>query len=116
MLVLEEAAFLNEAVISRVLPSIAARPKAQLIGITSAGIIGIYFHSVMTSPQSRWQKMIVPAAESGRFTKAQLDELKLTLGARYAVEMECRWGTVGDRSTPTMSSRRRSGPTSPILP
>ena len=36
MLVLEEAAFLNEAVISSVLPSIAARPKAQLIGISSA--------------------------------------------------------------------------------
>ena len=96
MLILEEAAFLNDAVISSVLPSIAARPKAQLIGISSAGIIGTYFHSVMTSPQSRWQKMIVPAAESGRFTRQQLEELKLTLGARYAVEMECQWGSVGD--------------------
>ena len=96
MLILEEAAFLNDAVISSVLPSIAARPKAQLIGISSAGIIGTYFHSVMTSPQSRWTKMIVPAAESGRFTRQQLEELKLTLGARYAVEMECQWGSVGD--------------------
>ena len=48
MLILEEAAFLNDAVISSVLPSIAARPKAQLIGICSAGIIGTYFHTVMT--------------------------------------------------------------------
>ena len=40
--------------------------------------------------------MIVPAAESGRFTRQQLEELKLTLGARYAVEMECQWGSVGD--------------------
>ncbi len=96
LLILEEAAFLGDQVISSVLPSIAARPKAQLIGISSAGIFGSYFCSVMTSPQSRWQKMIVPAAESGRFTAEQLEELKLTLGARYAVEMECRWGSVGD--------------------
>ena len=50
----------------------------------------------MTSPQSHWQKMIVPAAESGRFSRQQLEELKLTLGARYAVEMEFQWGSVGD--------------------
>ena len=40
--------------------------------------------------------MIVPAEMSGRFTRAQLDELKLTLGARYRVEMSCAWGSVGD--------------------
>ena len=44
LLIFEEAAFLGDAVISAVLPSIAARPKAQLVGISSAGIIGSYFH------------------------------------------------------------------------
>jgi hypothetical protein len=95
-LVLEEAAFLSDTVIAAVLPSIAARPKAQLIGISSAGIIGSYFHSVMTAEGSRWTKLIVPAEKSGRFSREQLDELKLTLGARYSVEMQCKWGMVGD--------------------
>lgn len=95
-LILEEAAFLSDTVVAAVLPSIAARPKAQLIGISSAGIIGSYFHSVMEAPGSRWTRMTVPAEKTGRFTPEQLAELKLTLGARYAVEMECKWGMVGD--------------------
>ena len=40
--------------------------------------------------------MVVPAPESGRFTKAQLEELKLTLGARYGSEMLCQWASQGD--------------------
>ena len=44
LLILEEAAFLDDGVIGAVLPSIAARPKAQLVGISSAGIIGTFFH------------------------------------------------------------------------
>ncbi|MGO4440274.1 terminase large subunit domain-containing protein [Rhizobium sp. RAF56] len=96
LLIFEEAAFLQDPVISAVLPSIAARPKAQLIGISSAGIIGSYFHSVMTAAGSKWSKLVVPADQSDRFTKAQLEEMKVTLGARYGVEMLCKWGTVGD--------------------
>ncbi|MGO4441366.1 terminase large subunit domain-containing protein [Rhizobium sp. RAF56] len=97
MLVLEEASFLKDDVIASVLPSIAARPKAQLIGISSAGIIGSYFHSVMTSPQSRWDKMTVTAARSGRFTREQLEDMRHDLGAaKFAVEFECKWGWVGD--------------------
>ncbi|MGO4440597.1 terminase large subunit domain-containing protein [Rhizobium sp. RAF56] len=96
LLIFEEAAFLADPVISAVLPSIAARPKAQLIGISSAGIIGTYFHSVMTAAGSRWTKLVVPAPQSDRFSKQQLDEMKITLGARYPTEMLCKWGTVGD--------------------
>jgi hypothetical protein len=97
MLVLEEASFLKDDVISSVLPSIAARPRAQLIGISSAGIIGSYFHSVMTSPQSRWEKMIVTAAQSGRFTWKQLQEMRRDLGeAKFRIEFLCQWGSVGD--------------------
>ncbi|MGO4440322.1 terminase large subunit domain-containing protein [Rhizobium sp. RAF56] len=96
LLIFEEAAFLQDPVISAVLPSIAARPKAQLIGISSAGIIGSYFHSVMTAAGSKWSKLVVPADQSDRFTEAQLEEMRVTLGARYPVEMLCKWGTVGD--------------------
>jgi hypothetical protein len=96
MLILEEASFIPEIVIRTVLPSIAARPKAQLIGISSAGLLGSFFHSVMTDPNSGWETHTVTAEGSGRFTPAQLDELKRTLGARYDTEMSCRWSSIGE--------------------
>ena len=94
LLIFEEAAFLGDAVISAVLPSIAARPKAQLVGISSAGIIGSYFHSVMTSPQSRWTKIVVPAAELGRFSAEQLE----SQSCRSAPAIRSRWTVAGARS------------------
>ena len=95
-LILEEASFLNEGVIHSVLPSMAARPKAMQLSISSAGLVASYFHERMTAPNSTWERMTVTAQQSGQFSQTDLNNLRHELGAKFASEMECKWSTAGE--------------------
>ena len=66
------------------------------LSISSAGLVGSYFHERMTAPNSTWERMTITAQQSGQFSQDDLDNLRNELGARFANEMECRWSTAGE--------------------
>jgi hypothetical protein len=50
----------------------------------------------MTRDNAVWERHTIPASKSGRFSADQLQELRITLGARFDHEMECRWSSIGE--------------------
>jgi hypothetical protein len=94
LLVVEEASFIQESVMQAVLPMVAANPKAQIVYISSAGIVGSWFERLWNDTTLPMQRLKVTATESGAFLPEMLDRLRATLGPRrYAQEMECEWGS-----------------------
>jgi hypothetical protein len=94
LLVIEEAAFVAEAVLQAALPMVAANPNAQIVYISSAGIMGSWFERLWNDPKVTMERQLITAEQSGAFSPEMLDRLRATLGPkRYAQEMECVFGS-----------------------
>lgn len=93
LLVVEEASFIQESVMQAVLPMVAANPNAQIVYISSAGILGSWFERLWNDQSMVMQRLKVTADESGAFLPEMLERLRVTLGPkRYSQEMECMFG------------------------
>jgi hypothetical protein len=89
--VVDEAAFVKDGLMTSVLPMLAVS-NGQLVCVTSAFAKRGFFYSEWVSDND-WERYLVPAAACPRIKATYLDEMKKKLGPRqYAAEFDCLFG------------------------
>jgi len=102
LLVLDEAARVDDSLYYAVRPMLAVSGGRLLMMSTPFGRRGVFYEEWSEGSGAGWERYEVPASECPRIPAAFLEEERLALGPWwYAQEYECRFMDVNDQVFPT---------------